>query len=90
MSAPVRYLLTPSPYWPLIPDRVGVYVYRIRNTGASSAKFGPCEVCGKHVSEVFMQAEGVSYLDPEWGIQITEHECGTLFGHEKCLSDSRR
>lgn len=42
----------------------------LRSTGASSAKFGPCEICGLHVSEVFMRGGARG----QW-----------TFGHETCL-----
>jgi hypothetical protein len=71
------------------PDRPGVYVYRIRSTGAGSAKFGLCEVCQKYVSETFIQTEGVSF-EYEGQIMITHHECAILFGHRECLLGKRR
>lgn len=33
------------------------YRYSLSSTGESSRKFGPCEVCGEHASEVFLQVE---------------------------------
>ena len=38
-----------------------LYRYRLNSTGHSSTRFGPCEVCGKHASEVFIQAEQKRY-----------------------------
>lgn len=65
---------------------VGAYVYRIKSTGDSSAKFGPCELCGKHVSEVFLQTEG-RIFEPN---QVTHYKCKDWFGHESCLISQRR
>lgn len=33
------------------------YKYKLISTGESSSRYGPCEVCGKHVSEVYHQIE---------------------------------
>jgi len=51
--------------------------YRIKSLGASSSQFGPCEVCGAHVSEVFLQ------------VGMTRSG-GDLFGHRACLVAARR
>ena len=79
----------PHPDFGSLPNHPGAYVYRIRSTGSSSAKFGPCEVCGKHVSETFIQTEGITY-ENGGRIAVTHHECITLFGHEECLIAKRR
>lgn len=65
------------------------YRYRIRSTGYSSARFGPCEICGKHVSDVHSQVEEVEYT---WdGIKKwTRYECSNYFGHKECLEKQRR
>ena len=60
---------------------VGRYVYRITNTGASSAKFGHCEVCGRHVSEVWHLVEGRIYAPDA----MTYHKCRSVWGHRDCL-----
>lgn len=79
-----------------VPQEPGKYVYRIKSTGNSSAKFGPCEVCGKHCPEVFYQVEGQTFLTDELDecgagkICITYHECRNFFGHEECLIGARR
>lgn len=54
---------------------VGGNTYRLATTEESSAKFGPCEVCGKWASEVHIQ----SHLDA--------HGCyrSDGFGHRECL-----
>ena len=35
-----------------------MYRYQLRSTNYSSARYGLCEVCGEHASEVFSQAVG--------------------------------
>ncbi len=71
------------------------FAYRLKSTGESSAYFGPCEVCGKHVSEVFMQTE-VCYVDEENPINgqngfMTLEGCRrTVFGHKDCLTALQR
>lgn len=72
------------------PDRPGVYVYRIKNTGGSSARFGPCEVCGKPCSEVFYQVEGLTFSDAVTQLGVTYMGCRSLFGHKECLRKARR
>lgn len=65
------------------------YQYRLSSTGHSSERYGPCEICKLHCSEVFIQAEARTFMSdgkPAW----THHECTTLFGHEACLINARR
>lgn len=70
--------------------------YRLRTTGHSSVRLGPCEVCTKHASEVFLQVEEQLFdtddLDPSEvrSDPYTRHECVDLFGHEACLVGARR
>lgn len=81
------------------------YRYRITSLDASSSKYGPCEVCGKHATEVFYQVEEMAYAldahdlkvlgdlataDERAGKGWTRYECHSYFGHEWCLIDSRR
>ena len=61
------------------------YRYRLTSTGDSSEKYGACEVCGKHASEVFQQAEERAF-EGGW----TQYQCRRLFGHEGCLIAQRR
>lgn len=82
MTQPYRFEGNP-------PTRPGVYVYRIRATGGNSDRYGPCEVCDKHVSETHIQTEGVSF-EHDGQIMITHHECRILFGHRECLMGARR
>jgi hypothetical protein len=79
-----------------VPREPGKYVYRIKSTGHSSMRYGPCEVCKKGCSEVFYQVEGLTYCTDELDdcgpgkICVTYHECRNLFGHEDCLRGARR
>lgn len=68
----------------------GQFRYRIKSLGASSAKFGPCEVCAKHVADVLLQTEGTCYLEDDGTLQTTYYGCRDLFGHEACLRSARR
>lgn len=54
--------------------------YRLKNTGYSSKRYGNCEVCNKHVSEVFYQVEEKQY---KYG--WTQSDCNNLYGHKECL-----
>ena len=63
------------------------YRYRIKCLGYTSRQFGPCEVCGEWVPDVWLQVEEHrEFLDGRvwWG----EHK--SLFGHEACLLKERR
>jgi hypothetical protein len=65
-----------------------MYAYRLKSTRDSSQKFGPCECCGKHVSEVFIQAEMRATEDGRYtyhGIEDTH-----VFGHRDCLIARQR
>ena len=67
-------------------EEMGMYRYNLKDMEASSAKFGVCRVCGKHVSEVYHQIEENRYSEG-W----TQHECRSLWGHKKkCLIKQRR
>lgn len=70
-------------------EQVGSYRYRLSSTGGSSSKYGLCEICGKHASEVFQQSEEQAYVD-DGRIAWTQHGCRRLFGHEDCLIGHRR
>lgn len=74
---------------------IGEHRYRIRSTGFSSHRYGPCEVCHKHASEVFIQSEERSYEvyadEPGFpGVGWTIDGCRMLFGHEQCLLGQRK
>lgn len=66
-----------------------IYRYRLKSTGHNSEKYGNCEVCNKHCSEVFLQVEEKAYIiDNE--ICFTEHGCKSLVGHKECLISARK
>lgn len=67
------------------------YKYRMSSTGFSSKKYGKCEVCGQHVSEVFLQVEQRKYFDTINNKKsYTHHGCKDYFGHKDCLIKQRR
>ena len=68
------------------------YAYRLISTGASSDKYGACEVCRTHASEVFHQMETRGYPDPDTGAMgYTGHGCRqNTFGHRDCLISLQR
>lgn len=68
------------------------FAYRIKSTNANSAKYGACEVCRGHCSEVFMQTEQRGYVDPDTGTMgYTYHgAAATLFGHKDCVMSRQR
>lgn len=68
----------------LIPGNT--YRYQLTNTGHSSAKFGNCEICRTHASEVWSQSEQRQYKPGRW----TYHQCTSLFGHRDCLEKQQR
>ena len=63
-----------------------MYRYKIINSKSSSAKLGPCEVCGEYVSDVFHQIEEREFNPGMW----TRADCNDLFGHEECLLNARK
>lgn len=73
------------------------YKYNLSTTEHSSHKYGNCQVCGEHASEVFMQTEFKKYerdeIDAEQGfagIGWSAYSCHDYFGHEDCLKSVRR
>lgn len=53
--------------------------YKLKSMRASSDKYGPCEICGKHVAEVYLLTKYTEYAQGRF-------TCGnTLFGHHDCL-----
>lgn len=67
----------------------GKFYYRISSLEKSSTRYGPCEVCGDHASEVHFQTESREYI---WGGKsrmIRDKQCKDLFGHKQCLLDQR-
>ena len=55
--------------------------YKLISTDHSSKRFGLCEICHQHVSEVFHQVEMREYKPGRW----TRFNCHNLFGHKECL-----
>lgn len=68
------------------------YHYTMISTRDSSAKYGPCEVCGEHCTEVFHQVEQREFISVEKPdeISLTYYQCWDYFGHENCLIGKRR
>jgi hypothetical protein len=64
-------------------ETIMTYRYRVRSLEESSSKFGPCEVCEKHVSECFSQVEEEQY---EYGWTWN----GYLVGHHECLESKQK
>ena len=62
------------------------YRYRLSSTGYNSNRYGNCEVCGKYVTEVFIQTKTKHYKFEHNGVVYEgwSHQ-GDAFGHEKCL-----
>ena len=70
---------------PLTMPTAGLPVFRLSNTGAWSAKFGPCECCGKAADTTYYLTEARTFVyDGEH--HITHHKCGSWFGHRECLA----
>lgn len=67
-----------------------MYQYKLTNTKESSSKYGNCDVCGKHVSEVYSQIEEKEYHRPDGSLGYTHHDCHSYFGHEECLTSKQR
>lgn len=72
----------------------GTIRYEIKSSGGSSVKYGPCEVCGKHASEVFHQWATVAFKDDDYKpprTAWTYHGAPrSLWGHEECLIKARQ
>ncbi len=63
-----------------------IHLYRLTDLEYSSRRFGLCEICGKHVSEVYLQSdfkEVVSNGKAHW------RQISTTFGHVDCLLGRR-
>jgi DNA-directed RNA polymerase subunit N (RpoN/RPB10) len=72
-----------------------MYRYKIFSTESSSRDYGICDVCGKHVSEVFNQQEERFYQHTDENGDIekegwTTYKCTSLWGHKECLISERR
>ena len=67
----------------------GIHLYRLTNMEHSSKRYGPCEVCGEHVSDVHLQSEYVQgWKQGESNWKVTEDS--PKFGHEQCLKNLRK
>lgn len=62
------------------------YRYVLKRTEFSSARYGPCEVCGHHCPEVWTQTTHEPF--DSHGEQGESHR-GTRFGHRACLLAER-
>jgi hypothetical protein len=62
--------------------------YSIKSTGQSSDKFGRCELCGCHVSEVYYQTATQTITDIDGDFE-TFVNLDVAFGHKDCLIKSR-
>ncbi len=70
---------------------IGDYRYRISSTGDSSEKYGKCQCCNKHASEMFQQVEekiGYSHYLKRTCYGLTNNK--NLFGHKECLEQTRK
>jgi len=70
-----------------------MYRYKLRPLGASSEKYGDCEVCGKNCSDVHYQSEQKHYSFIHKGEKHegwTHHETFNRFGHKSCLESQQR
>lgn len=78
--------------WEYVITETG-YKYRLTSTEHSSEKYGKCECCKKHTSEVFLQTESKYFKHEHNGETFegwTEHQCKSYFGHKECLAAKRR
>ena len=66
--------------------RTMTHKYKLTNMGESSAKYGPCEICGGEVSEVWHQSEERKTAQGA----LTTKDCHNLFGHRDCLIAERK
>ncbi|GEA09167.1 hypothetical protein KUL42_39280 [Alteromonas sp. KUL42] len=69
-------------------DFVKGFAYRLSRTNAGSAKYGPCEVCGKYADTMYMLVEMVRFWNPvKKKNSVTHHGCrSSTFGHKECLA----
>lgn len=71
--------------WSFQPVEAPGYRYRMKNTGHSSTRFGDCQLCGKHVSEVHYQTEQRRYDRGDGTTGYTTRGCRAIYGHAECL-----
>lgn len=64
------------------------HAYRLKSTGASSDKYGLCEICNKHCSEVFGQTEVKGFI---FESKVEKYaEGGRIYGHLDCLKSKQK
>lgn len=71
-----------------------MYRYCLTSTKNSSHKYGPCEICHKHASEVFVQVEerqystdSETYLEDLLEDAVMYHRNGELgWTHNECFT----
>lgn len=69
----------------MIPSKLtGRKLRTTKSTGGSSERFGPCEVCGKHMSECFLSRLG-NERQREDGTIYADHSGSTIFAHKECV-----
>jgi hypothetical protein len=69
-------------------EKTGQFRYKIKSMGASSDKYGNCEVCGKRVSDIHLQtSEELVVFEPIGDESDGTHwvHRGSVWGHEECL-----
>lgn len=62
--------------------------FRLTNLEDSSAKYGDCEICKKHCSEIYLQTKLEFYDFPEDDASGWSY-AGQGFGHKDCLISLR-
>lgn len=62
--------------------------YTLKAKGRSSADLGPCEVCGGHCAEVYVQYLTWYRHYPVYP-EARKWAGGSLWGHKECLEQSR-
>lgn len=73
-------------------EQPGDFRWFLKSTEHSSTKYGPCEVCNKHCSEVYHQWCEVAYWSQtRQKISFTYYRAPKgLFGHLECLMEARK
>jgi hypothetical protein len=65
------------------------YMARVKSTGGSSQKFGPCEIFREPVSDVWFGSVDRVYMGENRRLHRTaDGGIDSLFGHEACVRDS--
>ena len=66
----------------------GTPVYRMARLNAGSAKYGPCECCGRDVDTTYYLVEGFTYSYRGRFEGVTHNDARNLFGHRECLQNA--